>query len=63
MGGRERSDKTSSVTLNSGDVMVMGGPSRLAYHGVDQIDFGVSPLLPNGGRINVTLRVVDPAIG
>jgi len=58
MGGPERSDKTSSIELKSGDVMVMGGPSRLAYHGVDRIDFGVSPLLPKGGRLNVTLRVV-----
>jgi alkylated DNA repair protein (DNA oxidative demethylase) len=37
----------------------MGGPSRLAYHGVDRIEFGASPLLPKGGRINVTLRVVN----
>lgn len=63
MGGLERSARTTSITLNSGDVMVMGGPARLAYHGVDRIDFGVSPLLPKGGRINVTLRVVDPKIG
>lgn len=58
MGGTERSDKTTAVELKSGDVMVMGGPARLSYHGVDRIDFGVSPLLPKGGRINVTLRVV-----
>ncbi len=58
MGGVDRSDKTMAVELKSGDVMVMGGPARLAYHGVDRIDFGVSPLLPKGGRINVTLRVV-----
>lgn len=63
MGGRERSDRTTSVILNSGDVLVMGGPARLAHHGVDRIDFGVSPLLPKGGRINVTLRVVDAGIG
>ncbi len=63
MGGTERADKTVAVELKSGDVMVMGGPARLAYHGVDRIDFGVSPLLPKGGRINVTLRVVDPKIG
>ncbi len=63
MGGTERAHKTTAVELKSGDVMVMGGPARLAYHGVDRIDFGVSPLLPRGGRINVTLRVVDPKIG
>lgn len=63
MGGTARSDKTTAVELKSGDVLTMGGPARLAYHGVDRISFGVSPLLPKGGRINVTLRVVDQNIG
>ncbi len=62
MGGTERGGKTQSVWLSSGDVMVMGGEARLAYHGVDRIRFGSSSLLPDGGRINITLRVVaDPA--
>ena len=61
MGGETRGGKTDSIWLRSGDVVVMGGESRLAYHGVDRIKFGSSPLLPNGGRINLTLRVVsDP---
>ncbi len=59
IGGRERADPTTSVQLESGDVVVMGGEARLAYHGVDRIRFGRSPLLPEGGRINLTLRVVD----
>ncbi len=59
MGGTERGGPTESVWLQSGDVMVMGGPARLAYHGIDRIDFGTSDLLPRGGRINLTLRVVD----
>ncbi len=58
MGGIERSDPTRSVWLRSGDVVVMGGAARLAYHGVDRIKFGTSPLLPKGGRLNLTLRVV-----
>ncbi len=57
MGGTNRSDNTKSVWLRSGDVVVMGGDARLAYHGVDRIKFGTSPLLPKGGRLNVTLRV------
>ena len=61
MGGTERGGKTQSVWLTSGDVMVMGGAARLAYHGVDRIRFGSSSLLPDGGRINVTLRVVEGA--
>jgi len=40
-------------------VVVMGGPARLTYHGVDRIRFQSSRLLPKGGRINLTLRVVD----
>ncbi|MCH2068517.1 MAG: alpha-ketoglutarate-dependent dioxygenase AlkB [Shimia sp.] len=61
MGGTERGGKTQSVWLKSGDVVVMGGAARLAYHGVDRIRFGSSSVLPDGGRINITLRVVaDP---
>lgn len=57
MGGLERSDPTSSVSLESGDVVVMSGSARLAYHGIDRIRFGSSRLLPQGGRINLTCRV------
>ncbi len=59
VGGTERSDPTQSVWLSSGDVAVIGGAARLAYHGIDRIKFGSSRLLDGGGRINVTLRVVD----
>ena len=59
MGGTTRGGKTASVWLRSGDVVVMGGEARLAYHGVDRIRFGSSTLLNGGGRINLTLRVVD----
>ncbi|WP_270725382.1 alpha-ketoglutarate-dependent dioxygenase AlkB family protein [Shimia sp. Alg240-R146] len=59
IGGTERGGSTESVWLQSGDVVVMGGAARLAYHGVDRIRFGSSRLLPDGGRINITLRVVD----
>lgn len=58
IGGPERRDPTASVLLESGDVVVMGGAARLAYHGVDRIRFGSSRLLPFGGRLNITLRVV-----
>ncbi len=58
MGGTDRKGPTKSVILNSGDVVVMGGAARLAHHGVDRILFGEGDLLPDGGRINLTLRVV-----
>ena len=59
MGGLERGGKTQSIWLNSGDVVVMSGPARLAHHGVDRIRFGSSSLLEKGGRLNLTLRVVS----
>ena len=59
MGGTGRGDPTSSLLLESGDVVVFGGPARLAYHGIDRIRAGSSTLLPQGGRINLTCRVVD----
>lgn len=59
IGGTTRGGKTQSVWLGSGDVLVLGGAARLAYHGIDRIRFGSSTLLRGGGRINLTLRVVD----
>lgn len=58
MGNVTRGGKTESMWLQSGDVVVMGGEARLAYHGVDRIRSGSSTLLPKGGRLNLTLRVV-----
>jgi DNA oxidative demethylase len=58
IGNTTRGGKTESIWLGSGDVVVMGGPARLTYHGVDRIRFGSSGLLPKGGRINLTMRVV-----
>lgn len=59
VGGLERSDRTSSARLASGDIVVLGGEGRLAFHGVDRIYPGTSTLLKNGGRINLTLRRVN----
>lgn len=59
MGNATRGGTTESIWLQSGDVVVMGGTARLTYHGVDRIRFGSSSLLPKGGRINLTCRVVD----
>ena len=59
IGGTTRGGKTKSHWLTSGDVLVLGGKARLAYHGVDKIRFGSSTLLKEGGRLNLTLRVVD----
>ena len=59
VGGSKRSDPTRSVRLSSGDAVVLGGDARLAFHGVDRIEPGTSTLLPEGGRINLTMRRVN----
>ena len=53
-----RGGQAASVSLVSGDVIVFGGPTRLAYHGIDRIRPGTSRLLPGGGRLSLTLRRV-----
>jgi alkylated DNA repair protein (DNA oxidative demethylase) len=60
VGGTDRKDRASSVKLQSGDAFVLGGASRLAFHGVDRVIAQSSTLLPQGGRINLTLRRVTP---
>jgi alkylated DNA repair protein (DNA oxidative demethylase) len=61
VGGVDRAEGTESVWLRSGDVAVMGGAARLCWHGIDRVRQGASRLLPRGGRINLTLRVVTSA--
>lgn len=63
IGGVQKGGSTQSIWLESGDLVVMGGAARLAYHGIDRIRFGSSKLLQKGGRINLTLRVVDISNG
>ena len=58
IGGTSRKDPTGSLRLSSGDVCVLAGEARLAFHGVDRIYPGSSTLLAEGGRINLTLRRV-----
>lgn len=62
VGGLSRDAPTKSIWLQSGDVAVLSGAARLAYHGIDRVKLGSSALLPNGGRINVTLRVAKAPI-
>lgn len=57
-GGRSRRDPTRRLEIKSGDVVVLGGDDRLAFHGIDRVLAGTSELLPEGGRINLTLRRV-----
>ena len=62
VGETSRGGRTTSIRLQSGDVVVLGGAGRLCYHGVDRIYPATSTLLKHGGRINLTLRrVTRPA--
>ena len=58
IGGLRRADPKTRIELRSGDVVILGGEARLAYHGLDRIRPGTSDLVPWGGRINLTLRRV-----
>lgn len=54
-GGLERQSPKQKLELEHGDVVVWGGPSRLAYHGILPLKAGLHPLLGNM-RINLTFR-------
>jgi alkylated DNA repair protein (DNA oxidative demethylase) len=56
-GGTRRRDPVETLWLESGDVFVFGGPSRLRYHGVTRILSGSAPpSLGIAGRFNLTFR-------
>ncbi|MFN4089387.1 MAG: DNA oxidative demethylase AlkB [Alphaproteobacteria bacterium] len=54
-GGSERTDKARRIPLRHGDVVVWGGPARLAFHGVAPLKDGSHPQLGRR-RINLTFR-------
>ena len=60
IGGEERTGPAESLKLSSGDVVLLAGKSRLAFHGVTRIYPGTSTLLKGEGRVNLTLRRVNP---
>jgi alkylated DNA repair protein (DNA oxidative demethylase) len=57
VGGLKRKALTQTILLASGDAFVMGGPSRLRYHGVTKVLRGTAPPgLELTGRFNLTFR-------
>lgn len=56
IGGTARGGPTASLKLYSGDVCLLDGPARLAFHGIDRVLEGSSTVIPGGGRLNLTLR-------
>jgi len=60
IGGSKRGGATQGLKLFSGDVVVLSGQARLCHHGVSKIFYGQTALVPKGGRINLTMRRVNP---
>ncbi len=57
LGGLRRREPTTAIDLRSGDAFVMGGASRLRYHGVARILRGSGPpALGLCGRVSLTFR-------
>ena len=56
IGGMTRRERATALIVKSGDVMIMGGESRLRFHGVRKIYPGTSPLPELTGRISLTFR-------
>jgi DNA oxidative demethylase len=54
-GGGERGDRARRIPLESGDVVVWGGPARLYFHGLAPLPSGEHELT-GAARINLTLR-------
>jgi alkylated DNA repair protein (DNA oxidative demethylase) len=54
-GGLRRNDRPRRLRLEHGDVVVWGGPTRLAFHGVEALDDGMHPATGRC-RINLTFR-------
>ncbi|WP_241724405.1 alpha-ketoglutarate-dependent dioxygenase AlkB [Dietzia sp. E1] len=58
----------TDVRLESGDLVVFGGPSRMAFHGVPKVFDSTAPswcrevLGAEPGRVNITLRMTRPAV-
>lgn len=55
-GGLRRQDPVRRIPLEHGDVLVWGGASRMAYHGVNALKDGQHPLLGRE-RWNLTFRM------
>jgi alkylated DNA repair protein (DNA oxidative demethylase) len=56
-GGKRRGDTVRRIRLESGDVVVWGGPARFLYHGVAPLKDGQHPLTGDT-RLNLTFRKV-----
>ena len=60
-GGGQRADKATRWPLAHGDVVVWGGPARLAFHGVAPLKDGEHAML-GAQRVNLTFRCVQRGV-
>lgn len=56
IGGKKRSDPSQGIVVESGDIVIMGGESRMRFHGIRKIYPGSSPHADLDGRISLTFR-------
>ena len=60
------SEKHDTVRLNSGDVLLFGGPSRMIVHSVTRVIPRTMPSMMRGkmlhGRLNVTVRDIGRGV-
>jgi alkylated DNA repair protein (DNA oxidative demethylase) len=56
IGGLARGDKTQVLIVRSGDILIMGGESRMRFHGIRKTYPGTSPLADLTGRVSLTFR-------
>tara|TARA_R110000868_G_scaffold19481_1_gene83772 strand:- start:3706 stop:4356 length:651 start_codon:yes stop_codon:yes gene_type:complete len=56
VGGFSRADKVVSFVVSSGDVLIMGGASRMRFHGIRKIYPGTSTISDIAGRYSLTFR-------
>jgi len=56
IGGFTRTDRATAFVVSSGDALVMGGESRMRFHGIRKIYPGTSPLSDIAGRYSLTFR-------
>jgi alkylated DNA repair protein (DNA oxidative demethylase) len=56
VGGLARTDRTTPLIVRSGDILIIGGESRMRFHGIRKIHPGTSPLPQLQGRVSLTFR-------
>lgn len=56
VGGKARFDKPVRFLIESGDVLIMAGESRLRFHGIRKIYPGSSPIAGLDKRLSLTFR-------